>query len=67
MNYRQRKWLADKLANTANIIIAGFIIGQLISAKLLNVALFIVGITVYLGLYIYGFFLLKGGDKKNDD
>ncbi len=67
MNDRQRKWLADKLPNTANIIIAGFIIGQLISAKPIDVVLFIVGIIVYLGLYIYGFLLLKGGDKKNDD
>jgi len=67
VNDKQRKWLADKLANTANIIIAGFIIGQFISDKPLNVVLFIVGIMIYLGLYAYGFFLLKGGDKKNDD
>ena len=67
MNDRQRKWLADKLPNTANIIIAGFIIGQLLSANPIDVVLFIVGIIVYLGLYIYGFLLLKGGDKKNDD
>ena len=37
MNDNLRKWLADKLANTANIIIAGFIIGQLISDKPFNV------------------------------
>ena len=67
MNDNQRKWLADKLANTANIIIAGFIIGQLISDKPFNIILFIVGIIVYLCLYAYGFFLLKGGDKKNDN
>ncbi len=67
MNDNQRKWLADKLANTANIIIAGFIIGQLISDKPFNIILFIVGIIVYLCLYAYGFFLVKGGDKENDN
>ncbi len=67
MNDKQRTWLADKLANTANIIIAGFIIGQLISDKPFNVLLFIVGVIIYLGLYAYGFFLLKGGDKENDN
>ena len=67
MNTKQRKWLADKLANTANIIIAGFIIGQFISDEPFNAVLFIVGIIIYFCLYAYGFFLLKGGDKENDD
>lgn len=67
MNDKQRKWLADKLANTANIIIAGFIIGQLISDKPFDVLLFIMGVITYLGLYAYGFFLLKGGGKENDN
>lgn len=51
------------------MIITGFIIGQLISDKPLNVILFIMGVITYLVLYFYSFFtfLLKAGEKENDD
>jgi hypothetical protein len=62
MNKEQRKFLADKLAGTANIIFGGLAIGQFLSEQPLRVSIFLAGLFIYIGLIVIGFMLLKGGD-----
>ncbi len=60
MNKEQRKFLADKLAGTANIMLGGLAVGQFLSDRPFQLGVFIVGLLVYIGLLATGLWLLKG-------
>jgi len=58
----QRKFLADKLAGTANIIFGALAISQFITDRPFQTWLFLAGVAIYIGLLAVGLILLKGGD-----
>lgn len=63
MRKEQRKFLADKLAGSANIILGALVIGQFITDRRFEVWLFLSGLIAYVGLLGIGFLLLKQGDE----
>lgn len=64
MKKEQRKFLADKLAGSANIILGGLVIGQFISGRQFEVWLFLTGLMAYVVLLIVSLLLLKEGDEN---
>lgn len=67
MNKDQRKFLADKLAGTANIIFGALAISQFITERGFHLWLFVAGVATYIGLLGVGLFLLKGGAEHEPD
>ena len=61
MRHEQRKFLADKLAGTANIILGALAISQFLTDRPFRSGLFFMGLFIYAGLLVIGFLLLKGG------
>ncbi|MBI4999695.1 hypothetical protein HZB97_02915 [Candidatus Gottesmanbacteria bacterium] len=59
MNKNQRKYLADKLGDLANLTAAGLILGQFVSGKEIDKTWLILGFILVLGFYLYGLILNK--------
>jgi hypothetical protein len=64
MNREQRKFLADKVAGTANIILGALAVSQFLTDRPFRVSLFFMGLVIYSGLLFIGFMLLKGGAEN---
>lgn len=57
----QRNQIADKLMTWANMVFAGMVIAQIFS-KPFNVPVAIAGAVLFIGAYVFGVRVMKGGE-----
>ena len=63
MKKEQRKYLADKFGDLANLAAAGLIFGQVVAGQLFSWVIAALGLLTVIGLYGLGFALVKKGGK----
>lgn len=60
MSPKQKEFYADKAVDLAHIIVGALVIGQLV-AEQFEPVIFVVGVIIFLGLYVFSYFLTKEG------
>jgi hypothetical protein len=59
----QRVFVADKLMDSANVVLAVLVIGQLVTDRI-QLLLLMLGLVLYIGAWLISIRYKKGGDKE---
>ncbi len=65
MKREQRKYLADKFGDLANLAAAGLIFGQVVARQVFSWVVAAIGLLIVIVLYLLGFILVKKGGSDD--